>query len=255
MSPNLKTTFLPLVSVYKSASHSSEIVTQLLSGQEFELIDQENGWNKIRTLLDDYEGWILKSQVDSIDPPSENFQRKILCNPVVEFFFNQSVYFFTMGSEFLADEKTFLFSGNQMPLPEKFILRIAELRSPEMLTQTALQYLQAPYLWGGRSIFGIDCSGLTQMIFRQCGFSLMRDAYQQATQGILVEFAESARTGDLAFFENEEKKISHVGMLLSKDSIIHASGKVRIDKFDHFGIYNKAEGKYSHRLRFIRRIF
>jgi cell wall-associated NlpC family hydrolase len=122
------------------------------------------------------------------------------------------------------------------------------------LVEFAMVYRNAPYLWGGRSPFGIDCSGLVQVLYKMVGVALKRDAYQQAEEGHTLSFVEEAELGDLAFFDNEEGHIIHVGMLVGPNSIIHASGKVRIDKLDHQGIFNVDTGKYSHKLRLIRKV-
>ncbi len=122
------------------------------------------------------------------------------------------------------------------------------------LIENAYLYLHAPYLWGGKSPFGIDCSGFTQMVFKLNGKLLKRDAYQQAEEGETLSFLEEAEEGDLAFFDNEDGKIIHVGIVLRDFKIIHASGKVRIDSLDHEGIFNSETQKYSHRLRLIKRV-
>jgi cell wall-associated NlpC family hydrolase len=120
----------------------------------------------------------------------------------------------------------------------------------------AKKFLDTPYLWGGRTFMGIDCSGFTQVVFRVNGKNLLRDAYQQQTQGKKINF-ESATSGDLAYFSNEEGKVIHVGIILkekNKVGIIHASGKVRIDSLDEKGILNNDTQSYSHRLHSIKRI-
>ena len=117
-----------------------------------------------------------------------------------------------------------------------------------------MSFLNVPYLWGGKSPFGIDCSGFTQTVYKLCGYSLLRDAKQQATQGEVLSFIEESEPGDLAFFDNEEGNITHVGILLDGNRIIHASGKVRIDKLDHQGIFNLEKNDYTHRLRLISKI-
>jgi cell wall-associated NlpC family hydrolase len=109
-------------------------------------------------------------------------------------------------------------------------------------------------LWGGKSPFGIDCSGFTQVVYKLNGYKLPRDANQQVNLGEPLSFVEEAEAGDLAFFDNEEGRIVHVGILLNNQSIIHASGYVRVDKFDHYGIFNQDTGKYSHTLRVIKRL-
>ena len=118
-----------------------------------------------------------------------------------------------------------------------------------------MRYLNAPYLWGGRSPFGIDCSGFTQLVFKFAGIKLQRDAYQQGGQGSIINFIEEVQPGDLAFFSNDEGAIIHVGIMLKDNRIIHSSGKVRIDKIDHFGIYNAETKKHSHLLKLIKRMF
>ena len=122
------------------------------------------------------------------------------------------------------------------------------------LINTAFMYLNAPYLWGGKTPFGIDCSGFTQMVYKLNGYHLLRDASQQATQGEALSFIEESEAGDLAFFDNEEGKIIHVGIIMDNNYIIHASGKVRIDRLDHLGIYNAETNKHTHKLRVIKKI-
>jgi cell wall-associated NlpC family hydrolase len=126
--------------------------------------------------------------------------------------------------------------------------------SIKKLLQTAHLFLNSPYLWGGRTPMGIDCSGFTQLVFKIHGLKLPRDAYQQVELGSALNFVEEAEAGDLAFFDNEEGKIVHVGILLDNERIIHASGYVKIDKFDHYGIFNSVTKKYSHTLRVIKRV-
>ena len=111
-----------------------------------------------------------------------------------------------------------------------------------------------PYLWGGRSPFGIDCSGFMQSVYACIGVKLKRDAYQQAEMGSTIAFLQETKAGDLAFFDNEEGKITHVGMMLDNHTIIHASGKVRVDTIDSYGILNADDHQYSHTLRIIKRI-
>mgnify|MGYP003978580471 FL=1 len=122
------------------------------------------------------------------------------------------------------------------------------------ITENAMMYLNSPYLWGGRTPFGIDCSGFTQMVYRLQGIDLPRDAYQQAEVGTTLSFVEESEAGDLAFFDNAEGKVIHVGIILDNNHIIHASGKVRIDRIDQQGIFNKEEGKHTHKLRLIKSI-
>ena len=119
-------------------------------------------------------------------------------------------------------------------------------RDFSFLRSIALKYLYAPYLWGGKTPFGIDCSGFTQMVFRICGYSLFRDAWQQASQGKAVRQIEEIVPGDLAFFKNAEERIVHVGIALGDNKIIHASGRVRIDKISREGIISTPKRVKKH---------
>ena len=109
----------------------------------------------------------------------------------------------------------------------------------DWIVKVARRYLNAPYLWGGRSPFGVDCSGFTQMVYKIAGQHLLRDAAQQVSQGRSIDFMEECQAGDLAFFDNEEGDIIHVGMILADNHIIHCDGMVRIDRLDQSGIHNE----------------
>ena len=115
-------------------------------------------------------------------------------------------------------------------------------------------WVGTPYQFGGSTKNGIDCSGFTQMVYRLNGFKLLRDASQQATQGDALSFIEESTAGDLAFFDNNEGDIIHVGIIMENHHIIHAHGKVRIDRIDHTGIYNVDTNTHSHKLRVIKSI-
>lgn len=249
---------LTLVPMRSSTNDRSEMVSQLLFGETFEITDREKQWVKIRTAFDDYEGWIDEKQFQPISIAHFNIQKNQFVGSdklaiakskfrEVQVLMGSSIPS-PAGKEFKINEEVFQFEGNYFPFAD------SPFTSPVSIIDSALKFIDAPYLWGGRSLFGIDCSGFTQIVFKLAGKNLKRDANQQAEQGTTINFMMEAKPSDLAFFENEEKKITHVGIILSDGKIIHASGKVRIDNLDHFGIFNQENKKYSHKLRIIKRI-
>lgn len=240
---------LSIVPVRAEAKDSAEMTTQLLYGDVFEVISHQKKWLKIRIAYDGYLGWIDAKQATEI---SENEYHAVMAKPFhccpefIEYVKTKEEHLLPifMGS-CLAGVSLLghVYEGNSSdaaPFKKSDILQVASL------------FLNAPYLWGGKSPFGIDCSGFTQLVYRLCGVAIYRDAAQQATQGNTLSFIEESEPGDLAFFDNEEGKIIHVGILLGENYIIHAHGKVRIDKLDHTGIFSLDTQSYSHQLRVIK---
>ncbi|MFK8101441.1 MAG: C40 family peptidase [Saprospiraceae bacterium] len=249
---------LSVVPIRSNASDKSEMVSQLLFGEMVELLEKRGNWSKVRCLWDNYIGWLDTKQIKII-PASDValYQKKYaysmeLVQPAVgDNFYLPITIGATLpdfdGLKFRLNGSSFTFSGQAIS-PQEIE------PSAELLIKVARRYLYAPYLWGGRSPMGIDCSGFTQVVFKMLGTALPRDAAEQVGAGDLVDFAEESKVGDLAFFENRKAKITHVGIIMPEGKIIHASGQVRIDRFDHFGIYNEDKQKYTHRLRVIKRI-
>lgn len=246
---------LAIIPLRVEPNDRSEQVSQVLFGEHFTIIDQQKQWLKIQLYYDQYEGWIDSKQCQIISPYEfEEISKSsiILNNDLIEFVTNdQNILMpIPLGSAltFLNFEKinvnNFIFEG----------LKVTGQKAKSELIKTAFLYLNAPYLWGGKSPFGIDCSGFTQMVYKLNGYKLLRDASQQATQGEALSFIEESEAGDLAFFDNEEGKIIHVGIIMNDNYIIHASGKVRIDRLDHLGIYNAETNRHTHKLRVIKKI-
>jgi len=246
---------LAIVPVRKEANHRSEMVSQLLFGEHFSVLENTKGWVKIKIQFDDYEGWIDEKQFQSIS--ETEFQKlsetpTVLSSDLIEYVSGKDNLLFPipLGSSlsFLniseINTSEFSFEG----------LKTFDKKPKSDILKTAFMYLNTPYLWGGKTPFGIDCSGFVQMVYKLCGYSLLRDAYQQATQGEVLSFIEEAETGDLAFFDNEEGKITHVGILMNDNYIIHAHGNVRIDRLDHLGIMNVDTKRHTHKLRVIKKI-
>lgn len=249
---------LSVVPVRSSSADKSEMVSQLLFGELVEILEQKGGWLRIRSLWDNYLGWVDRYQIQTITPAEKDrYESNVaysleLVQGVMADDFSIPV---TLGAsltdfdgiKFFFNNQSFTFSGQAIN-PNEIT------PNSELLLKIARRYLHAPYLWGGRSPLGIDCSGFTQMIFKMVGIKMPRDAYQQVARGRIVDFIEQAQAGDLAFFENRKGKISHVGIIMPEGKIIHASGQVRIDRIDHYGIFNNDRQKYSHKLRVVKRI-
>jgi hypothetical protein len=246
---------LSIIPMRFEASDRSEIVTQILFGEHFEIIEQDRQWSKVKLQYDDYEGWIDSKQYQLISKEDYDLLSKdaiILSSDLVEYVStpNNSLIPITLGASLSFLNHASINSSNY----EFEGLKITGVKSKADLVNTAYMYLNAPYLWGGKTPFGIDCSGFTQMVYKLNGYKLFRDAAQQASQGDVLSFIEESEPGDLAFFDNEEGKIIHVGIMLENNYIIHASGKVRVDRLDHLGIYNAETNRHTHRLRVIKKI-
>lgn len=236
------------------------MVTQLLFGEIYTVLDKMNGWLLIQSEPDQYEGWIDEKILCPVDETYvglyKNGPSVLLDETVAEVVSenNGNTQFLVRGSTLpLFNKGQFNMNGQVYKTKGKTII-ISNKLDPHKLVPTAMKYLQSPYLWGGRSPFGIDCSGFVQAVFRYCGYTLPRDASQQVKLGEGIDFISAVQPGDLAFFENSNGAISHVGILLSPQQIIHASGSVRIDPIDHQGIFSQQAGKYTHSLRIIKRI-
>lgn len=237
----------PLRSVPDS---KSEMISQLLYGEHFTIIETLKQWSKIRVAFDMYEGWINNKQFVTIAEANyKTFQNDIpkYAGDLIAYAFDQhnNRMFIPMGANVHACSL----------LGHTFEGALKTGRGTrKTLVNTALLYLNAPYLWGGKTPFGMDCSGFTQMVYKINGYALLRDASLQATQGKVLSFLEESKAGDLAFFDNSDGDIVHVGILLKDHYIIHAHGKVRIDRIDHTGIFNADTNSYSHQLRVIKKM-
>jgi hypothetical protein len=241
---------LSVVPLRAEAADSSELVTQVLYGELFKVLESRKKWSRIRLAFDDYEAWIDNKQFLFIE--EDNYKHLSKQTPVVSEDLvdmvttkDKQILSIVLGSslnglDFLNHD----FEGSS----------VQENFAKENLINTALLYLNTPYLWGGKTPFGIDCSGFTQMVYKINGYPLKRDANQQVEQGEALSFIEESEPGDLAFFDNPEGDITHVGIIMKDNYIIHAHGKVRIDRLDHTGIFNIQTNLHTHKLRVIKRI-
>ncbi len=248
------------MAVRKEASERSEMSSQLLFGELFEVIEDSKQWLFVKNEYDGYEGWISRTETGILNPENlERYRGYAKCIQPQPF-----IYLHKEGME------------GRMPVPAGSVLYFKDnnylmvhcetnyqMREPcqkmegntdEQILNTAKQFLNLPYLWGGKSSYGTDCSGLVQTILKILGIPVRRDTGDQVKQGNAVNMFSEARTGDLAFFDNEEGEIIHVGLLMEPGKVLHASGHVRINTIDHQGIFDREQEKYTHKLRVIKRI-
>jgi cell wall-associated NlpC family hydrolase len=236
------------------------MTTQLLFGESMRILDTSSNWLYIQSTFEDYLGWVDKNQVEIMTEAEFdrlNHEKSFIC----QFPFgkittpeDKSGFLIPAGSVLpgLSEEGKMLLLSRNFEFQGEYT--DGKAKSHEDIINTAKQFLGSPYLWGGKTLMGMDCSGFTQVVFKINGIALLRDASQQATQGLNVGFISEANPGDLAFFDNAEGRISHVGIVLEDHKIIHCSGKVRIDTIDHQGIFREESRTYSHALRLIRNI-
>jgi cell wall-associated NlpC family hydrolase len=251
---------LSIIPCRKDPSDKSEMVSQLLFGEYFEVTEEYKSWVHIISGIDKYSGWIDRKQYKPVAKETYNGFKKhssyytsdlvgimtdvmsntsfpIMLGSVLPFFKNKEIKF---------ENHHYTYEGN--------VIHPAGKPKRSKIVEDAFMFLRAPYLWGGRTPLGIDCSGFTQMVYRLNGISIPRDAKLQAELGVTLDFPEEAQPGDLAFFDNEQGIITHTGIVLDNGQIIHSSGQVHIDKLDHLGIYNDVQGKYTHELRVLKRM-
>ncbi|MGV8878289.1 MAG: NlpC/P60 family protein [Sphingobacteriaceae bacterium] len=246
---------LAVVTMRADPDHRSEQVSQVLFGEFFTITGLEDKWVKILTFADHYEGWIDEQQFVAMESfVYDQLQEAIIpvtSRPLTLAWKerDKSVFFLPAGSSlpFMQDRKCYIRN-------DAFEI-IGEINEQNTLIQQAKTYLNVPYLWGGRTHFGIDCSGFVQSVFYiSQAIRLPRDAWQQAEKGQTINSLTETQPGDLAFFGNEEEKIIHVGILVNQQQIIHASGKVKIDLIDSEGIYSADKKAHTHHLKLIKRI-
>ncbi|NVK53903.1 MAG: C40 family peptidase [Flavobacteriaceae bacterium] len=248
---------LSIVPLRKESSDVSEMISQVLFGEHFKVLEKRKNWSKIRLQFDSYEGYIDNKQYEEI---TEDLYTKISSSDIS--LSANLVDFLTTSNGALST----ICLGSQLPFFSNKKLSINKSQytydgdiinkklSKEYLLKMAYMYLNTPYVWGGKTPFGIDCSGFTQMVYKLCGYQLLREAKAQATQGEVLSFIEESEPGDLAFFDDNEGVITHVGIIMKDNYIIHAHGKVRIDRIDHSGIYNIDTKRHTHKLRVIKQI-
>ncbi|MGD9976758.1 MAG: NlpC/P60 family protein [Bacteroidales bacterium] len=243
-----------LAAIRKEPDEASEMINQLLFGETFYIIENYKGWLRIEDYSDGYQGWLdsrLAGNFDTSQTAERQLASKLFkaretnADFPVHLCPGSVLHGYKNGEFYCGNSKYTQIDNPFLEIPDN---------QAETAIKLAKTYVNAPYLWGGKSPFGIDCSGLVQVIFRLAGVTLPRDSKQQALKGSTVEFINHVKSADLAFFDNQEGIITHVGIITGTGHIIHSSGYVKIDKFDHQGIFDQHTNSYTHKLRVVKRV-
>jgi hypothetical protein len=248
---------VPVSPLRAEPSHRTEMVSQLLFGECCEILEfGGDSWLRVRGTYDGYEGWCTASHLTGIDAADFGQIHSLLAPEWVnQLEYNGHPMVVPLGTVLTSvKDGQAAWKKNRVRYKGGVWDPSKAKRDARTVRQLAYKFLNTPYLWGGKTVFGADCSGFTQTVFRFFNIPLLRDAHQQAVQGESVSFLQEARMGDLAFFDNAEGKITHVGILLNEHEIIHASGMVRVDKIDNMGIVHAESFRRTHQLRVIKRV-
>jgi len=248
---------LSIIPLRVDTSEVSEMCSQVLFGECFKVLDKRKNWSKIRLSFDSCEGFIDNKQY--LEITEETYTKLSNTTP---YFAGEFIDFITQNNGSLSTvvlgSTLPFYNTNRFQLNETYYTYegaiFNDILPKESILKIAYLYLNSPYVWGGKTPMGIDCSGFTQMVYKLCGYKIPRNAVQQASQGEVLSFIEESEPGDLAFFDNQEGDITHVGIIMKDNYIIHAHGKVRIDRLDHSGIYNIDTKRHTHKLRVIKKI-
>lgn len=268
--------------VRENPSEAAEQATQLLFGEVCEVIERRPSWIKVRNILDGQVGWVSSSMLTRTDSHSslsvprypQTDSRAVITAPMAYAtpMDGGTALLLTLGTRLPNyDNGVFEVLGKQYRIdPSCVSIGAAALQegadNPQRndmhsaIVAIAQSLLNTPYLWGGKNVMGLDCSGFTQVVYAAMGINLLRNAREQITQGELVPSLAEVQPGDLAFFDHQDRdpkatRITHVGLLLSPTEIIHCSGgRVHIDRIDANGIYLPS-GTMTHHLVQIKRYF
>jgi gamma-D-glutamyl-L-lysine dipeptidyl-peptidase len=250
---------LSMIPMRGEPKHRSEMVSMMLFGEVFTVNESLDHWHYVTTRHDRYEGWIFSRMLHLVDQEfldKYDAEKPVYCGEILSTAHNgERNYYMGFGSRLPLFDGNDFYLGDEKVAYNRTVIKPGKKKDGNHLIEIAGKYLFTPYLWGGRSLLGIDCSGFTQMVYALCGYSLPRDAWQQAALGKNVKSLSDAKPGDLAFFSENGQKVTHVGILTGDGHIIHASDDVRIDKINARGIFNRDLKAYTLKATLIRRIF
>lgn len=245
---------LPYIPLRSETSHKSEMLNQVVFGEKYKIIAKRANWSQVELIHDNYCGYIENKVINEIE--ENDFNEMIIMqnsnNVLIKN--NNEKIIIPMGAKIPKEinNNKFSIKDNNYELLSEIYCK--KKNKKEIIFEKSNALLNTAYLWGGRTEWGLDCSGFSQLIYRSIGIEIPRDANKQSQLGNPVCFFEEAELGDLAFFENEEKEVIHVGIIIDKNKIIHCSGFVKIDFIDHNGIFDKKQGYYSYQLSIIKKI-
>ncbi len=255
MSNSFGLVILPVVPIRSEPADQSELVTQLLYGETVEILENTEKWLYVSLLSDGYKGWVDKKMI-LLNSVPDNCEKRVVTQALVACVekVGAGIFYLPGGSLVsVSESRSVNVAGTEFIYPAG-IFNLPEGTKQQIVVDLALRFLHAPYLWGGKSVLGIDCAALVQIVYLMIGIQLPRDAGDQLVFGEVVDFIDEATAGDVAYFENSAGEIVHVGILISSSDIIHASGKVKVEKIDSNGIISSENGMYTHKLRVIKRL-
>ena len=253
-------TFQAFLPVMLEPDHSSMMISQLLFGEEFILLEKSGNWLHIRAEFDGTEGWVVEQGVEFREASYEenigllsNFRLLALPSATVLDLTKGQQRIISSGAVWNTETgNTLTWYGHEFEFisREGFIIPGSGFNPGEF----GKRIVSLPAIPGGRSGFGFDSSGLVQMLCRMRGQNIPRNFREQAELGTTINFMYEVEEGDLAFFDNEEGEIIHVGMILDSGYLLHCASCVSIDHLDHHGIFSNEKEGYTHKLRVIKRI-
>ncbi len=245
---------LSICALRQEADNHSNMTNQVLFGETFEIIEKDKNWSKIKLSYDGFEGFIQNNQYLEISKIIfDEYQTEIYSNELVSVAHNENDRLYILAGAHLPKYHIATFEIDNKSYSYKGEIALSSNPKTE-LVEIATSFLNTPFLNGGKSVFGIDASNFVQMVYKLWGYRLPREVDKQSKHGETLSFIMESEAGDLAFFDDEQGNICHVGIVMDNDCIIHSYGRVRIDKLDQTGIYNIDNQKHTHKLRMIKRI-